>query len=993
MASRTKCTRKVFIGPKDLNRPKRQMNIEYQKITGILVKEAGNKNSYDLRFSGQIVQCKLPKGLLSERLIEVNKGSKGSLTFSVSRDSTTTMNYDLDRWLISGIARLIHVAGVTIVSFVSCYVERQKREDQIRTIITDCFSGISRTKIEPLTRMIMSNLENMDTIMIDDNAQEKRVKNEGGDIEVKNPFVSIGITDKMFKRLCNIWVREYFTKPLCINSKCSIAVADKVFECDYRAREYIRSKQFYTHCLNLPLVNCDILMAATGNLIDDNTRLKGYVMRRFLLLTYNTYYPVASGLMEEVVDYKFNTILEVPEDISHIGDKEIVSVGTKSRVISLGENFKMEVFLSRYLYRLTPSIRIPEDPILPLTEEQKEVCRAMTNSGTTCLIGIGGTGKSFVLIDLVLRLQKAGITFWISAYTGKACCRIREGFRALNVDITTISTLHAYIHKFQTRSAEVLIIDEASMVHTALLYKMIVTMKPECILLAGDNNQLFPLGRGSPFLSILQSDVVKVIELKTIMRAQGSLSHLCQSLTSGQFGQSLSSPSLYHLDCRDIVTTCSRAYRDAVEITGSNSVVIIVPTNDTRIKMNNRIHCDIAKAKGRKKLFWANRYPGDEGITLTEGCKIMFTSKNNYALGVFNGEIGTIDRVYFRGEVPVESLSHYVGEANVTRAAIVLSDVELLQCSFGGLKVLVIHGDNYEAKRLLKDEEAKILESSCLQGGECITIHKCLCGSSTFVYTGKLSPLSTLYPSGHTGKVDVEFDILSSASVVRGNELFYGGKRPCWTIVLENGIEITATKEHRLMTTEGWKRLEDIKCTDALLLSYGHLSQEEQYPTSTRFLEEIDALKYQVELVLYGIMSRRIGSTVKVFSDRRHKGTIAHSVCCIRNAGLRDVYDVHVNTKEHEFLANGILSHNSQSSEWDIVILSSEEGKLTTFGNFNLVYTAVSRARKKIMMVGPDREWNQSLHVPERKRYQFLSLFLHQLEYGEPEDPEIWEEQ
>lgn len=114
---------------------------------------------------------------------------------------------------------------------------------------------------------------------------------------------------------------------------------------------------------------------------------------------------------------------------------------------------------------------------------------------SSIITGGAGTGKTTIMAELVKRM---GGNAELLTPTGKAAARLREMIKL------PASTIHRWLGWNGVdcmRSATAgtpLIIDEASMLDSWLLWK-VLSYKPPKIILVGDAAQLQPVGKGSPF--------------------------------------------------------------------------------------------------------------------------------------------------------------------------------------------------------------------------------------------------------------------------------------------------------------------------------------------------------------------------------------------------------------------------------------------------------------------------------------------------------------
>ena len=145
------------------------------------------------------------------------------------------------------------------------------------------------------------------------------------------------------------------------------------------------------------------------------------------------------------------------------------------------------------------------------------------------ITGGPGTGKTFILKGILPILKDCELL----SPTGKAAARMSEitGMEA--------STIHRAL-KFdglvwrRTKKFEVpVVIDESSMIDSALMAK-ILEYEPPKLILIGDDAQLEPVGRGCPFNDLIRILPGAVSRLKICHRANGAIHKASQAIRNGQ---------------------------------------------------------------------------------------------------------------------------------------------------------------------------------------------------------------------------------------------------------------------------------------------------------------------------------------------------------------------------------------------------------------------------------------------------------------------------
>jgi len=166
---------------------------------------------------------------------------------------------------------------------------------------------------------------------------------------------------------------------------------------------------------------------------------------------------------------------------------------------------------------------------IALAENQiKAVVWAVENK-VMVITGGPGTGKTTIINAVLKIFARLKATIMLAAPTGRAAKRMTE---ATGFEARTIHRLLGYSFKkggFQRSEdkpldCDVLVIDEASMIDTLLMYLLLKAVPPfATLILVGDVNQLPSVGAGNVLADIIASSAVPVVTLDKIFRqAQAS---------------------------------------------------------------------------------------------------------------------------------------------------------------------------------------------------------------------------------------------------------------------------------------------------------------------------------------------------------------------------------------------------------------------------------------------------------------------------------------
>ena len=172
--------------------------------------------------------------------------------------------------------------------------------------------------------------------------------------------------------------------------------------------------------------------------------------------------------------------------------------------------------------------RIEKETGTRLDEMQKQAVAAAASHGLFILTGGPGTGKTTTINAIIRYFEEEGAELRLAAPTGRAAKRMTE---ATGYEAQTIHRLlelngmpeeeqegravHFDRNSENPLEADVIIIDEMSMVDIALMHSLLLAVTAGTrLILVGDENQLPSVGPGNVLRDIIRSGCVPVVELK-----------------------------------------------------------------------------------------------------------------------------------------------------------------------------------------------------------------------------------------------------------------------------------------------------------------------------------------------------------------------------------------------------------------------------------------------------------------------------------------------
>ncbi len=295
---------------------------------------------------------------------------------------------------------------------------------------------------------------------------------------------------------------------------------------------------------------------------------------------------------------------------------------------------------------------------IELAQRQEEAVLLAATSKVLIITGGPGTGKT-TLITAILRIfQQMKLRVLLAAPTGRAAKRMNE---ATGWEAKTIHRLLEYsprkggFKKDQDDplEADVVIIDETSMVDTLLMYHLLKAIQSHAhLILVGDVDQLPSVGPGNVLKDIIRSGKFTVVRLTEIFRqAQESMIVVnAHKVNQGQF------PVLKEIDkpektdfqfiqeedpekiLQDILDLCSERIPRHLGFHALRETQVLTPMHKGIIGVAN-LNIELQKRLN----------PGQPGIThgawnFRIGDKVM-QIVNNYDKDVFNGDIGWISKI------------------------------------------------------------------------------------------------------------------------------------------------------------------------------------------------------------------------------------------------------------------------------------------------------------------------------------------------------------
>jgi exodeoxyribonuclease V alpha subunit len=295
-----------------------------------------------------------------------------------------------------------------------------------------------------------------------------------------------------------------------------------------------------------------------------------------------------------------------------------------------------------------------------LNEEQRAALRVLTASPIAILTGAPGTGKTVTIKALSAIFERAGYQVYLTAPTGRAAARLSEATGK------PAQTLHRLLHNHRQQQPikdliippikEAVIVDEASMLDLFLAERLVEFCTSRTrLVFAGDVYQLPPVGPGQVFRDLIESGQIPVVELTHTFRQseQSSITAAARRIKASVTPE-LPSPGEVKSDCYFIEANSAFKIQLLVVAAATSSIPkrcgadphrdiqVLTPMRKGplgTITLNKLIRNSLNRPAQKANLSTQSSLPDFQ-----PNDRVLQT-RNNYDLGVFNGECGLVEDV------------------------------------------------------------------------------------------------------------------------------------------------------------------------------------------------------------------------------------------------------------------------------------------------------------------------------------------------------------
>ena len=379
------------------------------------------------------------------------------------------------------------------------------------------------------------------------------------------------------------------------------------------------------------------------------------------------------GIPQEVIDQDITQRLEEEELFSIQRNREFLflpAMYQAERYIALRLSMMLQnrFFVQRNLDRMIAAVE--KEKGIQYEELQREAIRQALQQSILILTGGPGTGKTTTLNAIIDLLEQEGLTIAIAAPTGRAAKRVSEVtgrdaktiHRLLEVDFGSQEQLR-FIHNEQNPlKADVVVIDEMSMVDTLLFESLLRGCKMGCkLVLVGDSDQLPSVGAGNILRDLIDSGCIPTVALKQVFRqaAESLIVTNAHRIVGGEYPDlSTRSSDCFFLRratpssvAQTVAQLVSQRLPRSYGYSPTADIQVLTPQRKGDLGVYSLNDClqealnPKAPGKREYKAPFCTFREGDKVLQTRNNYDIEWDRNGEKGMGVYNGDIGIIQMI------------------------------------------------------------------------------------------------------------------------------------------------------------------------------------------------------------------------------------------------------------------------------------------------------------------------------------------------------------
>ena len=361
----------------------------------------------------------------------------------------------------------------------------------------------------------------------------------------------------------------------------------------------------------------------------------------------------------------------------------VIHETTYREYVFLAEYFRAENYISK---RISEMLKLSVHTDKDYTEDisvieweqdiryeglQKAAINAALGNNVFILTGGPGTGKTTALNAMIRLFENRKKRLTLAAPTGRAAKRMTDLtgrpaktiHRLLEVDFSGKGGRPKFKHNEQNPlNADVVIIDEMSMVDMLLFEALLRAIKFDCkLIMVGDSDQLPSVGAGNVLRDLIASKLIPTIELKEIFRqaAESLIITNAHRIVSGGMPELderkkdfFFMPAASDEDAAQLVLDLTRKrLPEAYGYSPVDDIQVLSPTKmgmtGTK-ELNRALQAALnppSRLKKELQFFDSVFRLGDKVMQIKNDYDVVWRKGADSGTGIFNGDIGIICEV------------------------------------------------------------------------------------------------------------------------------------------------------------------------------------------------------------------------------------------------------------------------------------------------------------------------------------------------------------